>query len=804
MNPEFSRRDFFRFAGGGAVGVAASGVTLKGISTFNAALAAEEVDVPRGPENWALSVCSLCPAGCGLRVRKIGKRAVKIQGNPLHPVNRGGLCPRGLAGLQVLYHPDRLRAPLKNAGSREAPNWKEISWEEAIGTLTKNLGELRNRNQAHTLVCVAGQTGHLRQRLFQRFLRAYGSPNYLRTPTSLEAMQAAAYLQQGVQEGVAYDLEATRYLLSFGAGLLEGWGSPVSAMRAFGSWRDSAAGRRAKFVQIEPRLSVTASRADEWVALRPGTEAALALGIAYVLLTEGLYDARFVEEHTFGFEDWRDAKGQSHMGFRSMILGEYRLNDVASLTQVPVETILRLGREFGRNRPALAIGGQAGSTLGGDLYTAMAIHSLNALAGSIDVAGGAVVGQELPGDEESDWRVANHPSAVVVKDDQSLLPWPDLRRLPESILSGKPYPVRALLVHGTNPLFAMPNGADFAQALKRVPFVVSFSPFQDETSFHADLILPDHTDLEKWQEAATPLTFPFALQSLSAPVVEPVHQTRDTADVLLETAHRLGGEVGAALPAQKFEDFLRGEVRELFKAQTGYTFTNSLEETWYRMSERSGWWAPSYSNADELWDQMKQRGGWWEPTYYFGEWTRVLRTPSGRFEFYSQRLAERMQKNPALAKASGFQAGSDHACLPHQRHLSEGPKEFPLQLLPFEVLPFLGSSGAELPYLQQIAGQHLFAHWDSWLEMNPQTAAELGLAENDTVWVESPESRAKVQLRIYPGVQPGVVHLPLGYGRSRGSSWACRGVNPMNLLAKRHEPDWWSGATETFVRVYRA
>lgn len=115
MNFRVNRRDFFRFAGGGALGLAASGVTLRGISTVTATLAADEVQVPRGPEGHALSVCSLCPGGCGLRVRTIGKRAVKIEGNPLHPINHGRLCPRGLAGLQVLYHPDRLRAQIGRA-----------------------------------------------------------------------------------------------------------------------------------------------------------------------------------------------------------------------------------------------------------------------------------------------------------------------------------------------------------------------------------------------------------------------------------------------------------------------------------------------------------------------------------------------------------------------------------------------------------------------------------------------------------------------------------------------------------------
>jgi len=805
MNLRVNRRRFLRFAGGGALGLATSGVTVRGLSTMNAVFAAEEIAVPGGPEARSLSLCSQCPGGCGLRVRTIGKRAVKIEGNPLHPVNHGGLCPRGVAGLQVLYHPDRLRAPRKNVGTREEPRWEEISWEEGIEIAAKRLSELSERREARGALFVAGRCGHLQNQLFRRFMSAYGSPNFLRAPTGLDAVQMAAYLQQGVAEGLAYDLEETGYLLSFGVNLLEGWGSPVSNMRAFGRWRDSAGGRRTKFVQVEPRLSPTAARADEWVPLRPGTEAALALGLAYVLITEGLYDARFVSERTFGFDDWRDPNGRSHLGFRSLVLREYRLNEVAALTQIPAETILRLGREFGRNRPALAIGGPQCSILPGDPYTAMAVHSLNALMGSLEVPGGVLLRPELPVDRNAVERRGKPLGESVLSSQDFLSLSADLTNLPEAIRRRKPYPIQAVFVHGADPVFSLPNGEEFGQALRQVPFVVSFSSFLDETAAHADLILPDHTDLEKWQEAASPPTFSRMLISISPPVVEPVHDTRATTDVILQIAQALGGETAAALPHSNFEKFLRAQAEEIFANQAGYVFTTSLEETWNRLLERSGWWAPTYSTSEELWQQIKERGGWWEPTYYFGEWDRVLQTPSRRFEFYSQRLGQWMTEHSAQAKAIGFKPGDDRCCLPHQPPLPEPLSKFPLLLLPVEILPLAGGSGAHLPYLQQIAGPHVFEHWESWVEMNPGTARQLGLADRDWVWVESQRGRVRVRLRLYAGARADVVHLPLGYGRAQGSSWGRRGVNPLSLVELEREPlTGLLQTTRTYVRVYRS
>jgi len=805
VNLKVKRRDFFRFAGGGALGLATSGVTLHGLSTLNAALAAETVEVPGGPEGWSLGVCTLCPGGCGLRLRTIGKRAVKLSGNPLHPVNHGGLCPKGLAGLQRLYHPDRLRAPQKNVGTREQPKWKEVSWDEAIQNVVIHLRQLQDQKQAHAAVFVAGASGHLRNRLFRKFLQAYGSPNFMEAPSGMEANQIAAYLQQGMSEGLAYDLEDTRYLLSFGVNLLEGWGAPVRTMRAFGKWRDSTGGRRTKLVQIEPRFSVTAARADEWVSLRPGAEAALALGIAYVLISEGLYDTRFVSERTFGFEDWSDNLGRRHMGFRSLVLGEYRLNEVAALTDVPAETILRLGREFGRNRPALALGGYQTSTLPCDPWTALAVHSLNALVGSVEGPGGMLSRPPLPGTEAPSLETRGHTLPAAVTNGSSLRPWPDLTRLPEAILSGKPYPVKAVLVHGVDPVFSLPNGQDFAQALSRVPFVVSFSSFLDETTALADLILPDSTDLEKWQEAPAPPGFPSPLLSVSPPAVKPVHDTRDTADVVLQIARALGGPVAAALPSSRFEHVLRVHVEQLFAARVGYTFTSGVEETWNRLLERSGWWAPAYSTTDELWEQMKGRGGWWEPTYFYGEWNRVLQTPSGRFEFYSQRLADWAAQHRKEVESAGFKPGDDHLGLPRQPRLGSSPPEFPLLLVPIEVLPLAGGTGGELPFLQQIAGVNTFEKWESWLEMNPATAQELGLEDRDFVWVESPRGRARVKLRLFAGARPGVVHLPIGYGQTQGPEWSRRGVNPFQLIVTDRDPlTGLLQATRTPVRVYRA
>ena len=344
-----TRRGFFGWTG--AVAAAAAGCQgIRAIGDLQAATYEAEIP-PQGIEGWVASVCQQCPGGCGIQVRTIMgiedgvKRAVKIEGNPNHPISRGTICPKGVAGIQALYDPDRIRGPLKRSGPRGSGRWEPIGWDEALATAAERLRDLRARGEAHSLVAIAGNVRGLMPALLERFLEAYGSPNYVTTAHGCETSRQLMRLTQGLDEPIAYDLERTSYVLTFGAGLLEAGNSPVRQVRAFANLRQGTPGRRARIVHVDPRLSVSAAKADEWVPIRPGTDGALALGIAHVIVSEGLYDKAFVEERTFGFEDWRDGAGPMRLGFKSLVQAEYRPESVAAITGVPVATITRVARE---------------------------------------------------------------------------------------------------------------------------------------------------------------------------------------------------------------------------------------------------------------------------------------------------------------------------------------------------------------------------------------------------------------------------------------------------------------------------
>ena len=318
-----------------------------------------------------------------------------ISGNPLHPINRGAVCPKAFGGLQMLYDPNRIKEPMVRTGERG--QFRPIEWDKALAMVTARLSDLRSKGLSHTLAILGGQYRGYRDTLWSRFAQAFGTPNYIRLRClALEKPALAHQLMQGATTPLTYDLGEAQFILSFGAGLLESWIGPVHASQGFARLRRSSDRPRGLFFQIDPRRSPTAIKADRWIPIIPGTDGILALGIANAMIREGLYDEAFVEQHSFGFEDWVDGSGQQHLGFKNLVLRDYGLFTVAAATGVPVKSIIEIARALATTKPAIVIGERGPAYGPDDLYTRMAIHSLNALVGNIGVVGGLRTQGEIP------------------------------------------------------------------------------------------------------------------------------------------------------------------------------------------------------------------------------------------------------------------------------------------------------------------------------------------------------------------------------------------------------------------------
>ena len=656
------------------------------------------------------SVCQLCPGGCGIRVRLLDEWPVKVVGNPDHPVNQGGLCPKGASGLQTLYDPDRIRQPMKRAGGRGEDKWEEISWDEAIGLVAEKLGPLRESGHPEGLVVIGGQYRGLMRDLWGRFLAAYGSPNYVATTLGCVASDSVLRLTQGIPGPIGYDIERTNYVLSFGVSLLEGSWSPVWQMRAQAELRQGRPGRRGKIAQVDTRFSATAAKADGWIPIRPGTDGALALGIAHVIVKEGLFDEAFVREHAHGFEDWKDRSGRSREGFRSMVMRDFPPAVVESLTGVPASTVARVAREFASARPAIAMADRGAARYSNGVYTQWAVQCLNGLVGSVDRPGGTLFPAEIPFTP-----FEALPRDVIAERGRGLprldgaypagepvMASSAIHHLPDAILSDKPYPAQAVFLYQTNPSFSLPSELLMEEALRKVPFVVSFSPFIDESTRAADLVLPDHTYLERWQDDPTPRNIGFPVLGIRRPVRAPLYDTRATSDVLFALSEALGGPVRKALPWQDTESFLKERVKGVYDAGRGM-MAAAVEAPWYvSFREAEGTALPE--SFSEFWDALLERGAWWDPDYRFEEWGRTLKTPSGKFEFYSDTVQTALAGSPRRPTAAADPAPAENTPATDGEgklqgyqppEIMEAGAEYPLILNVFRPMVFFGGPNGE-------------------------------------------------------------------------------------------------------------
>jgi anaerobic selenocysteine-containing dehydrogenase len=786
---KISRRNFIKLGATAAAAAAASGGLWNlleqrqaAVPVYRRAMAAAPL-----PESWVKTTCTLCPSGCGLDVRVVNGKAVKVEGNALHPVNQGVCCLKGQAALEVLYSPERLQRPRLQTGARGSGDWQEISWDEALKMVAEQLTARRADGQAHTVAFMHGDTRGQMRALINRFMAAYGSPNVIsRHSLDEDAARLGMFLTQGINGIPIYDLNQAGYVLSFGGNLLE---SSRHVMGYLGAAAFMRRGRpqRGKLVAIHPRLSLTGVKADEWVPIRPGAYAALALGIANVIINSGLYDHDFVENFTFGFEDFKDESGQTHMGFKRLVLEQYPLDKVEAITGVSAAVIARLAGEFATNRPAVAVmptepGGLAN---GNSLYTAMAVHALNALVGSIDKPGGVIVQRfptladwpDLAADEAARTGLAQ-PRLDGAGSDRFPLALSAYQNVAERILADDPYPVSTLFLYNANPVYDAPNGDRFAEALMKVPFVVSFASTLDESAAHANLILPAGTFMEIWGDDYLEGTG-YAGVSLRRPVVEPMHDTRNPGDVLLALAAMVGGPLGQAL------------LYETYKELVEYRLS-AIDMDWGKFAENGVWSEMVYFNAapgSPAWANVVGRD-------------RLNAPQDGRFDFFSREL------HGALA------APADLACLPHFDPPTgqADPVAYPYLLVSQALITQPRGWEGIIPSLQEAYGLQTNLKWTSWVEINPRAAHSLGVHNGDMVWVESQTGRVQAPVRLFEGIWPNAVYLPPGLGHRTLVKWGrdaeehlTVGVNPNKLMAAAAEPlSGLAAAPPTRVRIYKA
>lgn len=453
-----------------------------------------------GLATWYATTCLECPSGCGLHVRTREGRALKLEGNPNHPVNQGTLCVRGQASLQGLYNPDRITAPRARDGNK----WSDLTWEEAEKRLTEKLHAAGGKSGA--IQFWTGATSGSWNELLDEWCAAFGIERVPYETFDSSALREAARRAFGSDAIPVFDLARAKYVLSLGADFLDTWGMPLAQARGYEAMHGARAATFGKHVQAEPRLSLTGHSADEWLAIRPGSEGILALALLQRLGAGGGVDlARAAQE-----------------------------------CDVPQPVLERIAGELAASRPALVLGPGAAASGANATEVWAAVFALNRALGAI---GTTVL-----------------PSPGF--DPGKSVSFGAVRKSVQRLGSGS---VSLLLVHGVNPAYALAGGVPFTQAASRAQYRVSFSSYFDETTQLCDLVLPDHHPLESWGDRE-PVR---GVRGLVQPVMLPVFQTKQTADVLLSVARGGGGASAARFADAGFREYVMrrwGGNRQAFDA----------------------------------------------------------------------------------------------------------------------------------------------------------------------------------------------------------------------------------------------
>ena len=519
-------------------------------------------DLVTGIDNWYATSCKQCDTAEGIVVRVMEGRAKKIEGNSDYPINVGKHSPRCEAGLQALYHPDRISSPLVRTGPRGSGEYREISWEDAIGRLTNELQNLEDSGDQNQAVLVTNPIGGHLGLVADKFAGEFGARRFTYEPLETSVVRKVLYDVFGQKAMPDFDIDNSDYVLSFGADFLSTWVSPTRYSRGYGEFRQGH-DHRGKLVHIDSRFSATAANADEWIRVNPGTEGLFALSVIQSIVSEGHISDSVVSALTGGDSDW---------------LSTYSPENVSEEIGVTSETIIHVAEDFSHSNHALAVGGGSAAAHTNGYSAIKAIFSLNHVADNVGKKGGVILNPDSP--------VKGLEAAPAGNS------FAEFQRLTEDMQSGT---VKVLMVRGADLFYGLPDISGFKGRSASVPMIVSFGGMMDDTTSMADLILPEHHYLEDWGTDIPLAGVGYELVGFQQPVVRPFFEnrgdnlgTKGFGDVLLAVAQVMQIDLG--LGADTFKEVIRESARELFGLGRGSINAPTFESFWNGVLQRGGWW----------------------------------------------------------------------------------------------------------------------------------------------------------------------------------------------------------------------
>ena len=632
------------------------------------------------------TICRSCHGGCGVIAHVKSGKVVKVEGDPDSPISHGSLCSKGLAITQLAYHPDRVLYPMK----KDQRGWQRISWDEALDTVTEKFQEVRDQYGSESILIGQG-TGRDFESHFSRFGNLLGTPNMITAGHMCYLSRIAATLTTcGRHPAIDY-AGNPECIVMWGCNPL--WTNP-DEYKGVSFW--NAYQKGAKLIVIDPRKGFLAKKADMWLQIRPGTDAALAMGFHHVIIEEGLYDADFVSEYIHGWD-----------AFVDRVISDYPLDRVEQITWVKQDLIRKAARLYATTKPAGIHWGVPTEQTNNCIDFTRAAVGLMAATGNLDAPGGNVFHQppgtrsisefsahrslspeqrakQLGGDV---YKLASRMTIVTPK-----CAW-------DAILKEEPYPVKAGYLVGTNPVISRANAKEVYTALKNLDFLAVSDFFLTPTAELADVFLPAGTWLEQDHVADNWKFHGYVLARQKAVEIGECWQD-----------HKIFMELGKRM---------------------GQQWWDTVEDALDWLLEPTGL----------SWEQFKRKGFLKGEMKYYKYREKGFSTPTRKVELYSTTIES---------------WGADP--LPKYTELPESPvsqpelaAEYPYILNSGLRTPtFFHSANRQIPWLREIRP-------DPIVEIHPEAAKQHAIEAGDWIWIESPRGRAKLRAKLNSGIDPRVV-----------------------------------------------
>jgi len=806
MKVEVSRRKFLQ----GSVAMSIVGGATMGVTNLFSSEHGKGHSLPEGittktgtgEATDVATLCEMCVNKCAAIARVEDGVVTKLNPNPRFPKSRNMLCPRGNAGIQALYDPDRLKHPLIRIGEKGKGEFKKATWEEAYeailnGTehfsgMAKILDEEKDNRSSFLFCAGEGMAEHT----FKQFYSAFGSSNWLNHASLCLQTVISGY---GLTIGgyAAADLENAEYIIMAGANRAEAIVTP-DTMDGFKRTK----GRGAKLICVDPRFTNTAAKADKWLGINPGTDLAFVLSLTYVVMTEELYDKKYVAENFNGFDEYKD----------SVISNKYTPEWAEKITGIKAKDIYEIAREFMAHAPkSVYYPGRRSTFAKNDFQLRRAMAIFQGLGGGIDTKGGLIFGKKLklgkhaglePLYARAESRAVDkieHPEkghsgysdCAVVSSGGSWIAWRN-----RYIENRMPYNVRGMFCYKHNPMMNMPNIEKTAQMLKKMDLVVCIDTMPSDTVMYADVVLPECTYLERTDPVKT---FGGAEPSIAQrnKVVEPMFETQPVMAIMKGLTEKISKPLFDI--TKKHDEDVQEELKDGKKEEEVYAefdltkpFEHSQEEVNRHMVESI--------YGEEAVKALKEHGVFYPDMdkyfkqtsvnehQYYPENKKSYSTHGGKPTTITKKVECVL---PNLSKK-----GIDPMPIWKDEYNFNVPKD-EFRLLTGRHAQFTQSGTANNSMLRDLI-------FENYVWLNKRVAKDFGIEFGDTLEISS--ESGKVRIKAYPTekVAPDTIFFVHGFGEeSEALTWAYKnGGNDNAVISDATEPVYGAAAMhETNVKI---